>query len=76
MGAVHAWGHMGLCWWGTSRWHEGMGVGHVVTPEGLWGGWEVSMEGGTWGGRHIQWVGGTHWVGVGEFGRHRAPAIS
>ena len=33
-----------------------MGVGREATPEGLWGGWKVSMEGGTWGGRHIQWA--------------------
>ena len=35
-------------------------MGREVTPEGLWGRWEVSMEGGMeggmWGGRHVQWA--------------------
>ena len=56
VGAVRTWGGMGPCWWGASGRREGTGVGHEATPEGLWGGWEVSMEGGTWGGRHVQWA--------------------
>ena len=63
VGAVHTWGHMGLCWWGVSGQPEGKGVGCEATPGGLWGR-QVSMEGGTWGGKHIQWVGGMYLAGV------------
>ena len=62
VGVVCAWGHLGSCWWGASEQPEGTGVGHEATPGGLWGGWEVSIEGSLWSGRYVRCVVHRRWM--------------